>query len=124
MGAGNGGRFKISHKEKTKKAVTFDLTMNGWSQYGFLHIEKRILRICFRNSQIDKKNEITFVLGETVKNTISLFFLAKMTKVERERERERTARQHFKNVFLDVKFIFCPKERPKNMESNPPVIPK
>ena len=47
---GKWGKIQISHKEKTKKAVTFDLTMNGWSQHGSISSISKNVNFFFENS--------------------------------------------------------------------------
>ena len=52
MREGGGSKFR-THRKKTKKAVTFDLTMNGWSQHEPMNVLFSYTTISFFRGGLD-----------------------------------------------------------------------
>ena len=86
---GKWGKIQISHKEKTKKAVTFDLTMNGWSQHGSISSISKNVNFFFENSLSKISKRWKKILGRrkegnlTAKNTIVFLFPQKKERKNR-----------------------------------------
>ena len=87
---GKWGKIQISHKEKTKKAVTFDLTMNGWSQHGSISSISKNVNFFFENSLSKISKRWKKILGRrkegnlTAKNTIVFLFPQKKERKNRQ----------------------------------------